>query len=79
MNGMSFKAAVHSHPPRRHPPPPSQIALNRSEFHLLIKAPDCLSGSWWEAFTKHALSIKRMDQLQLWRFQGVLRLQPPSG
>lgn len=27
----------------------AQIALNCSEFHLLIKAPDWLAGSWWEA------------------------------
>lgn len=27
----------------------AQIALHCSEFHLLIKAPDRLAGSWWEA------------------------------
>lgn len=27
----------------------ARIALHHSEFHLLIKAPDWLAGSWWEA------------------------------
>lgn len=27
----------------------AQLALNCSEFHLLIKAPDWLAGSQWEA------------------------------
>lgn len=27
----------------------ARIALHCSEFHLLIKVPDWLAGSWWEA------------------------------
>lgn len=59
--------------------PGAQIALKRLWIPLAYQSLRLPCRKLVGSFRKRAPSIKRRDQFRVWRFQGVLRLQPPSG